>query len=67
MGISLGETLRGLVHIVDDDASFRTAMERRLKKAGHDVVTYASAEHLLERLPTIACSAASSSTCGYRD
>jgi FixJ family two-component response regulator len=27
-------------------------MERRLKKSGHDVVTYASAEHLLERLPT---------------
>jgi FixJ family two-component response regulator len=27
-------------------------MERRLKKAGYDVVTYASAEHLLERLPT---------------
>ncbi|MCK1402813.1 response regulator transcription factor [Bradyrhizobium sp. 4] len=41
----------GCVHIVDDDASFRTAMERRLKLAGYEVATYASAEHLLDRLP----------------
>ena len=27
----------GRVHIVDDDASFRTAMERRLKHAGYEV------------------------------
>lgn len=40
------------VHIVDDDASFRTAMERRLKHAGYEVATYASAEHLLDRLPS---------------
>jgi FixJ family two-component response regulator len=39
------------VHIVDDDASFRTAIERRLKQAGYEVATYASAEHLLDRLP----------------
>ena len=43
--------MRGFVHIVDDDASFRTAMERRLKHAGYEVATYASAEHLLDRLP----------------
>jgi FixJ family two-component response regulator len=43
--------LPGFVHIVDDDASFRTAIERRLKRAGHEVATYASGEHLLERLP----------------
>ena len=42
----------GRVHIVDDDASFRTAMERRLKHAGYEVETYASAEHLLDRLPS---------------
>jgi FixJ family two-component response regulator len=42
----------GFVHIVDDDASFRTAMERRLKKTGYEVATYASAEHLLDRLPS---------------
>jgi FixJ family two-component response regulator len=44
--------VRGHVHIVDDDASFRTAMERRLKHAGYQVAIHASAEHLLDRLPT---------------
>jgi len=43
--------LPGFVHVVDDDESFRTAMERRLKKAGYEVSTYASAQHLLDRLP----------------
>jgi RNA polymerase sigma factor (sigma-70 family) len=43
--------LPGRVHVVDDDASFRTAIERRLKKAGYEVATYASAQHLLDRLP----------------
>jgi len=43
--------LPGFVHVVDDDASFRTAMERRLKRAGYEVATYASAQHLLDRLP----------------
>ena len=42
----------GLVHIVDDDASFRTAIERRLKKAGYEVASYPSAQHLLDRLPS---------------
>jgi FixJ family two-component response regulator len=42
----------GVVHVVDDDASFRTAIERRLKKAGYEVTAYASAEHLLDRLPS---------------
>ena len=55
------------VHIVDDDASFRTAMERRLTKAGYEVATYASAQHLLDRLPTKVSQAAFSSTCGYRN
>lgn len=44
--------MSGFVHIVDDDASFRTAMERRLKKAGYEVATYPSAQHLLDRLPS---------------
>ena len=44
--------MQGCVHIVDDDASFRTAMERRLTKAGYEVATYASAQHLLDRLPS---------------
>jgi FixJ family two-component response regulator len=41
----------GLVHIVDDDAAFRTAMGRRLKHAGCEVATYASAQDLLDHLP----------------
>jgi len=43
--------LPSLVHVVDDDASFRSAIERRLKLAGYDVATYASARELLDRLP----------------
>ena len=42
----------GSVHVVDDDASFATAMERRLKRAGYEVATYPSAQHLLDRLPS---------------
>jgi len=42
----------GVVHVVDDDALFRTAIERRLKQAGYEVVTYPSAQHLLDRLPS---------------
>ena len=41
----------GLVHVVDDDESFRTAIERRLKLAGYEVATYASALELLESAP----------------
>ena len=41
----------GTVHLVDDDASFRAAVERRLKKAGYVVATYPSAQELLDRLP----------------
>ena len=44
--------MAGFVHVVDDDASFRTAIERRLKKAGYAVATYPSAQHLLDRLPS---------------
>jgi len=43
--------LTGIVHVVDDDTSFRTAIERRLKKAGYEVMTYSSAQQLLDRLP----------------
>jgi RNA polymerase sigma factor (sigma-70 family) len=38
------------VHIVDDDASFRTALERRLRRAGFDVATYPTAQQLLNDL-----------------
>jgi FixJ family two-component response regulator len=47
-----GTPLPGLVHVVDDDTAFRTAIERRLKKAGYEVATYPSAQHLLDRLPS---------------
>jgi FixJ family two-component response regulator len=43
--------LAGTVYVVDDDASFRTAVERRLKKAGYTVATYLSARQLLDHLP----------------
>jgi FixJ family two-component response regulator len=43
--------LSGFVHVVDDDASFRKAMERQLKQAGYVVATYPSALHLLVNLP----------------
>jgi FixJ family two-component response regulator len=43
--------LPGTVHVVDDDASFRTAIERRLKQAGYAVATYLSSQQLLDRLP----------------
>jgi RNA polymerase sigma factor (sigma-70 family) len=42
----------GLIHVVDDEVSFRTAIERRLRLAGYEVATYASAQQLLDHLPT---------------
>jgi RNA polymerase sigma factor (sigma-70 family) len=41
----------GLVYVVDDDSSFRRAIERRLKVAGYEVETYSSAQPLLDRVP----------------
>ncbi|MGY3423353.1 FixJ family two-component response regulator [Bradyrhizobium sp. F1.13.4] len=41
----------GIVYVVDDDASYRTAIQRRLVKAGYRVVTYASAQQLLDKCP----------------
>ena len=43
--------MTAVVHVVDDDASFRTAIERRLKKAGYAVTTYPSSQQLLDQLP----------------
>jgi FixJ family two-component response regulator len=36
---------------VDDDAAFRNALERRLRRAGYAVATYPVAQQLLDRLP----------------
>jgi FixJ family two-component response regulator len=41
----------GVVYVVDDDASFRRAVERRLTIAGYEVVAFPSARELLDRLP----------------
>jgi len=43
--------LSAIVYIVDDDASFRAAVQRRLQTAGYRVVTYASAEEVLQQPP----------------
>ena len=43
--------VQDVVHIVDDDASFRTSTGRLLRACGYAVETYESAEHLLKRLP----------------
>ena len=51
MRIPWGTPLPGFVYVIDDDASFRTAVERRLKDAGHEVACYPSAEHFLVSLP----------------
>ncbi len=45
--------MRRTVHIVDDDLSFRTALERLLKYAGYEVAAYASAHQLLDHLPDV--------------
>jgi len=42
--------LRPVIHIVDDDASFRTAVGRLLREFGYEIVVYESAKQLLERL-----------------
>jgi FixJ family two-component response regulator len=52
-----GVQLSGLVYVIDDDASFRVAVERRLKLAGYDVETYSSAQPMLDRRPCTATSA----------
>jgi FixJ family two-component response regulator len=43
--------LPGIVYVVDDDASYRTAIKRLLEKTGYRVITYASAQQLLDQRP----------------
>ena len=40
-----------VIHVVDDDPSFRAAISRLLRKAGYEVTTYDSARQMLEKLP----------------
>src|SRR5262249_26373794 len=46
-----GGPLSTLVHIVDDDASFRVSAGRLLRACGYKVSLYGSADQLLEHLP----------------
>jgi FixJ family two-component response regulator len=43
--------LSSVIHVVDDDASYRAAIKRRLQLAGYEVLTYASADQLLDQPP----------------
>src|SRR5512142_1872904 len=43
-----------VVHIVDDDSSFRKAIGRVLRGAGYQINQYESANQLLENLPSAA-------------
>lgn len=40
------------VHIVEDNANFRKAIEGLLKRFGYEVSTYPLAQHFLDRLPS---------------
>ena len=43
--------MSAIVHVVDDDGSFRTSTGRLLRACGYAVESYESAEQLLKRLP----------------
>jgi FixJ family two-component response regulator len=42
-----------VIHVVDDDASFRTAIGRLLRASGYEVALYESAHLLLQKLPNM--------------
>ena len=44
-------TLPTVIHVVDDDPSFRAGISRLLRKVGYEVTTYDSARQMLEKLP----------------
>lgn len=41
----------GIVHVVDDDASYLTTIQQLLEASGYRVATYASAQQLLDQAP----------------
>jgi FixJ family two-component response regulator len=43
--------LPDIVYVVDDDASLRTTLQQLLEAAGYRVITYASAQQLLDQRP----------------
>jgi FixJ family two-component response regulator len=42
-----------VIHVVDDDAGFRTAIGRLLRASGYEVALYESARLLLKKLPSM--------------
>ena len=44
--------LKSFVHVVDDDALFRSVVTPRLTRAGYEVAAYSSAQDFLDRLPS---------------
>ncbi len=42
-----------IIHVVDDDASFRTATARLLKAAGYEVAQHESGDQFLRNPPTM--------------
>jgi FixJ family two-component response regulator len=42
-----------VIHVVDDEASFRTAIGRLLRASGYEVALYESAHLLLQKLPNM--------------
>jgi RNA polymerase sigma factor (sigma-70 family) len=42
-----------VIHVVDDDTSFRTAIGRLLRTSGYEVALYESAHLLLKKLPSM--------------
>jgi len=47
----VGRFLPNTVHVVDDDPSFRRAIQRHLELAGYQVEIYPSAQHFLNQRP----------------
>jgi FixJ family two-component response regulator len=43
---------KSFVHVVDDDALFRSLVTPRLTRAGYEVAAYSSAQDFLDRLPS---------------
>jgi FixJ family two-component response regulator len=54
-----------VIHVIDDDASFRAAIARLLQASGYNVVLYESADQIRRDL-TQSGSAAYCSTCRCR-
>src|SRR5262249_9350172 len=46
-----GDAMMPVVHVVDDDAAFRTSIARLLKTSGYRVALYESGDSLLETEP----------------